>query len=352
MNRFKDAEHLVRVAGVFLLGITLFLCFRAWFVPKSFGQYGHYRADSITEIAALPVIHAGHETCETCHADVLEIKKAGKHAGVNCEACHGPQGKHAEDPSSIKPALPDTAVAAGAPASRFLNLRSWLLTMGAGAAGFVLGRWLEGILGPSAPFLAAVVIGSLPRMARANSRDKKLAAMEEQFPDALEFLSRSVRAGNAFSVGLELLAGEIGDPLKPEFLKLTREMALGAGLEEALYRLIGRVPLPEVRFFVAAVLLQRETGGNLGEVLGKLAVSVRERMQLRGKVRAASGQGRLTARVLTCLPVATMILLKLLSPAYIDAMTDSPVGRNLLAAAVVSQLLGYLAMQRIIRIEV
>ncbi len=250
------------------------------------------------------------------------------------------------------PALPDTAVAAGAPASRFLNLRSWLLTMGAGAAGFALGRWLEGILGPSAPFLAAVVIGSLPRMARANSRDKKLAAMEEQFPDALEFLARSVRAGNAFSVGLELLAGEIGDPLKPEFLKLTREMALGAGLEEALYRLIGRVPLPEVRFFVAAVLLQRETGGNLGEVLGKLAVSVRERMQLRGKVRAASGQGRLTARVLTCLPVATMILLKLLSPAYIDAMTDSPVGRNLLAAAVVSQLLGYLAMQRIIRIEV
>lgn len=109
MHRFRDAEHLLRVAGVFLLGTVLFLCFRAWFVPKSFGQYGHYRAASITEIAALPVLHAGHETCESCHADILETKKTGKHANVNCEACHGPLAKHAQDPS-LKPTLPDTAV--------------------------------------------------------------------------------------------------------------------------------------------------------------------------------------------------------------------------------------------------
>ena len=110
MNRFKDAEHLVRVVGVFLVGVMLFLCLRAWFVPKSFGQYGHYRGDSLKEVAALPVVHAGHETCEACHSDVLEVKKAGKHAGVNCEACHGPQSKHAEDPVSVKPVLPDTSV--------------------------------------------------------------------------------------------------------------------------------------------------------------------------------------------------------------------------------------------------
>lgn len=109
MNRFKDSEHLLRVAGVFLAGVVLFLCLRAWFIPKSFGQYGHYRADSITEIAALPIRHAGHEVCESCHADVLEVKHTGKHANVNCEACHGPLAKHAEDPS-IKPVLPDTAV--------------------------------------------------------------------------------------------------------------------------------------------------------------------------------------------------------------------------------------------------
>jgi hypothetical protein len=110
MNRFKDAGHLWRVAGLFAAGTVLFLCFRAWFVPKSFGEYGHYRGDAIAEVAALPVVHAGHETCEACHADVLETKKTGKHANVNCEACHGPQAKHAEDPSSVKPALPDTAV--------------------------------------------------------------------------------------------------------------------------------------------------------------------------------------------------------------------------------------------------
>jgi uncharacterized CHY-type Zn-finger protein len=109
MKRFKDAEHLVRVALVFLAGTLAFLAFREWFVPKSFGQYGHYRGDSIAEIAALPIVHAGHETCETCHAEVLEVKKTGKHAGVNCEACHGPLNKHAEDPS-IKPELPDTSV--------------------------------------------------------------------------------------------------------------------------------------------------------------------------------------------------------------------------------------------------
>jgi hypothetical protein len=110
MNRFRDSEHLLRVAGLFLLFAVCFLGFRAWFVPNSFGRYGHYRADSLTEIAALPVVHAGHETCETCHSDVLEIKKNGRHAGVNCEACHGPQAAHAADPGTIKPKLPDTSI--------------------------------------------------------------------------------------------------------------------------------------------------------------------------------------------------------------------------------------------------
>ena len=110
MNRFKDSEHLLRVAGVFLLGVICFLVLRAWFVPRSFGQYGHYRADALTEIAALPVVHAGHEVCEACHSDVLDVKKGGKHAGVTCEACHGPQANHADDPGSLKPELPDTRV--------------------------------------------------------------------------------------------------------------------------------------------------------------------------------------------------------------------------------------------------
>jgi hypothetical protein len=110
MSVFKDAGHLFRFAGLFVLAFLVFLVVRSYVVPKSFGQYGHYRGAAIGEIAAHPVKYAGHESCETCHADVLDVKKAGKHAQVNCEACHGPLAKHADDPASVTPVLPDTAV--------------------------------------------------------------------------------------------------------------------------------------------------------------------------------------------------------------------------------------------------
>ena len=106
----KDTEHLLRVAAVFLIGGLLFLGIRSALVPRSFGEYGHYRGNAIGEIAALPIIHAGHEICEMCHPDIAEQKSKGKHAGVNCEACHGPQAKHADDPGSIIPQKPDAAV--------------------------------------------------------------------------------------------------------------------------------------------------------------------------------------------------------------------------------------------------
>jgi len=106
----KDAQHLLRVAGVFLAGVLAFLGIRAFLVPRSFGEYGHYRGDAIAEVAALPVVHAGHQTCEMCHTDILEQKSKGKHSGVACEACHGPQAKHADDPGSILPPKPNAAV--------------------------------------------------------------------------------------------------------------------------------------------------------------------------------------------------------------------------------------------------
>ena len=233
-----------------------------------------------------------------------------------------------------------------------IDFRFVLITAGFACAGFVLGKRLETVIGPMAPWMAAAGVGAMPKMYRSKQRNKRLAATEEQFPEALDFLARSVRAGNAFSIALELYAAEAQEPLKSAFLKVTREMALGAGLEDALRGLIDRVPLFEVRFFVSAVLLQRETGGNLSEVLGKLAGAVRERARLQGQVKAASGQGRLTAKVLTVLPVATLVMLKLISPDYLDGLTNDPVGRNLLAAAVISQTLGYLCMQKIARVEV
>ncbi len=110
MSVYKDAGHLFRFAGLFVLAFLVFLVVRHFVVPKSFGQYGHYRGAAIGEIAVLPVTFAGHQTCESCHTDVLDAKKNGKHAHVNCEACHGALAKHAADPASVTPVLPDTAV--------------------------------------------------------------------------------------------------------------------------------------------------------------------------------------------------------------------------------------------------
>lgn len=109
MNAFKNAGHLFRLFGVFLAGLTLFLTVRGFLVPKSFGQYGHYRGNSLSEVAARPVKFAGHQSCEACHSDVLDQKAKGKHAIVNCEACHGPLAKHADDPS-LQPTKLDTAM--------------------------------------------------------------------------------------------------------------------------------------------------------------------------------------------------------------------------------------------------
>ena len=105
----RDAAHLYRLAWVFVAGFVLLLLLRAFFVPKSFGKYGHFRGDAITEIAARPVAYAGHQTCEGCHSDVLDIKKDGKHARVACESCHGPLANHADDPGSVQPEKLQTA---------------------------------------------------------------------------------------------------------------------------------------------------------------------------------------------------------------------------------------------------
>jgi hypothetical protein len=109
MVKLQDITHLLRMAGVFLAGLVLFLVFRSAFVPKSFGRYGHFRGDAIAEITSHPLRYAGHQTCEGCHPEEAHTKSKGVHAHVNCEACHGPLAKHADDPASVAPQLPDVA---------------------------------------------------------------------------------------------------------------------------------------------------------------------------------------------------------------------------------------------------
>ena len=110
MANFKDAGHLFRMAAVFAVGIVLFLVLRGIFVPRTFGQYGHYRAAAIADVASKPVMFAGHQACESCHTDVLEVKSKGVHAHVACESCHGPLAKHADDPTALQPPHIDVAV--------------------------------------------------------------------------------------------------------------------------------------------------------------------------------------------------------------------------------------------------
>jgi len=109
MGEFKDAAHLIRLAGVFLLGLILFLIVRSVAVPKSFGRYGPFRGAALAELSSRPLAYAGHEACEGCHTDVAELKAKGVHKSINCESCHGPQAKHADDPVDVKPVLPDAA---------------------------------------------------------------------------------------------------------------------------------------------------------------------------------------------------------------------------------------------------
>ena len=106
----KDAGHLFRFAGLFVIAFLVFWVIRGYVVPKSFGEYGHYRGAALGDIAAHPIKFAGHETCETCHSDVSDTKTKGAHAHVNCEACHGALANHANDPTSVTPVLPDATV--------------------------------------------------------------------------------------------------------------------------------------------------------------------------------------------------------------------------------------------------
>ncbi len=171
----------------------------------------------------------------------------------------------------------------------------------------LLGAVLGYVLQPLGFGLASVlafgfVLGGLPLFYVRYKRSSRLKLMEEQLPEALDFLARSMRAGHAFSISLEMIGAEMPDPMGQEFRALFAEHNLGARIETAMANFGKRVPLLDVRLFISSVALQRQTGGNLSEVLTRLAFLIRERFRLRGQVKAASAHGRLTSMVLTVLP--------------------------------------------------
>jgi tight adherence protein B len=161
-----------------------------------------------------------------------------------------------------------------------------------------------------------------------------------------------MRAGHAFSISMDMLGQELEDPLGQEFRGLFNEQNLGAPLDIALRNFAVRVPLLDARFFTTSVLLQKQTGGNLSEILTRLAYIIRERFRLRGQVKAASAHGRMTAGILTVLPIATMVGLLLVAPGYLQGMAADPDGKKLIGGAIVAQVLGRFFITRIIDIKV
>jgi tight adherence protein B len=208
----------------------------------------------------------------------------------------------------------------------------------------------------SSPALRALAIGLcaglLPLVYVSKKRTSRINALEAQLPDALDFLARSMRAGHAFTISLEMVGTEIHQPLGQEFRALFNEQNLGASLERSFANFSKRVPIPDVRFFCSAVLLQRQTGGNLSEILNRLSEIIRERFKLKGQVKAVSAHGRLTALILTLLPIATLCGLMLTSPSYLTPMFASSAGKKILWAGVGAQILGNFFIRKIIKIKV
>ncbi|MCC6509133.1 MAG: type II secretion system F family protein [Pirellulaceae bacterium] len=201
-------------------------------------------------------------------------------------------------------------------------------------------------------FIPALIAGSFPILYVLRKRAERLHKFEEQFPESLEFVARSMRAGHAFSVSLEMLHREFQEPLSGEFRRTFEEHNLGMPLELALEKLATRVPSLDVHFFVSAVMLQKRTGGNLAEILDKLAYLMRERFKLRGRIKAISAHGRMTGTALTLIPVGVAVLMFWANPDYVRFFFSDELGNYMMGGAIVLQLVGYAIIQKIVNIEV
>ena len=200
--------------------------------------------------------------------------------------------------------------------------------------------------------LAGLLLAMVPYSYIAFQRARRMRQFEERFPEALDLLGRAVRAGHAFTTGLEMISMESSEPVASEFRKTFEEQNFGLPLREVLMNLTDRVPLMDVRFFVTALLVQKETGGNLAEILDELSRVIRERFRIYREVRVRTAQGRLTALILIAMPPSMMVLLGLMNPSYVRILFTDPVGPTLLTFAAAMQILGSIIIWKIIHIQV
>ena len=209
------------------------------------------------------------------------------------------------------------------------------------AGGALVFGWAGALLGFFVPYAYA-----------SHQRTKRFQRFEEKFPEAIDTLARAVRAGHAFTTALEMIANEVSEPVAGEFRQLYEEQKFGLPVRDALVNLADRIPLVDVKFFVTAVMLQRETGGNLAEILDNLSYVIRERFKILRQVRVHTAQGRLTMMLLMAMPPMIVVIMLTLNPGFIQPLFSDPIGHALIVAGITLQTMGYFFIRKIIRIQV
>ena len=229
--------------------------------------------------------------------------------------------------------------------SNFLGI-SALTGVAATIIAYVLSKRVE------VAWIALLVGFVLPYSYASMRRNKRFEKFEELFPEAIDTLARAVRAGHAFTTALEMITAEVSEPVSGEFRQLYEEQKFGMPVRDALQNLTDRMPLVDVKFFVTAVMLQRETGGNLAEILDNLSYVIRERFKIQRQVRVYTAQGRLTMALLMGMPPIIVATMLLLNPSFIRPLFSDPIGHFLLVAGITLQTVGYFVIRKIIRIQV
>jgi tight adherence protein B len=228
------------------------------------------------------------------------------------------------------------------------NFLAFCAAMGivAAIAGYSFGKR------PEFAWVGLLVGFLLPYSYASYKRTKRFEKFEELFPEAIDTLARAVRAGHAFTTALELITNEVSEPVAGEFRQLYEEQKFGMPVRDALFNLTDRMPLVDVKFFVTAVMLQRETGGNLAEILDNLSYVIRERFKIQRQVRVYTAQGRLTMALLMGMPPIIVAVMLVLNPGFIHPLFSDPIGHTLLVAGITLQTVGYFVIRKIIKIQV
>ncbi len=226
----------------------------------------------------------------------------------------------------------------------------FLFTLVLAAAGFGLGYFLG--RSPISGVVGGLALGCLPTVNVIRRKRKRVRAFVSQFPDALDLMTAALRAGHAFTGAIQLVADEMPDPVSAEFKETFDEQNLGLSFKEALMNLTERIDSMDVRFFVIAMVIQRETGGNVAEILEKISYTIRERFKILGELRSLTADARLSGIVLALLPVVVGLIILLINPSYIMFLFKDTTGRIMLGAAATMMVIGYIWIRKIVNIEV